>query len=123
MTASLAALLEAAGLSGRGGAGFSTAVKVRAAATEGRVARRQRLRRRVRRGKRRVRRRVPPERARPRRRMVGRQWQFGMRQVAVAGRRIDCAPLGWTSCQYRTGTSRRRRALSSPWPTEGWLGR
>jgi NADH:ubiquinone oxidoreductase subunit F (NADH-binding) len=35
MTASLAALLEAAGLSGRGGAGFSTAVKVRAAATEG----------------------------------------------------------------------------------------
>jgi Na+-translocating ferredoxin:NAD+ oxidoreductase RnfC subunit len=35
MTASLVGLLEAAGLTGRGGAGYSTALKVRAAATEG----------------------------------------------------------------------------------------
>jgi NADH:ubiquinone oxidoreductase subunit F (NADH-binding) len=35
MTASLVSLLEAAGLTGRGGAAFSTAVKVRAAASEG----------------------------------------------------------------------------------------
>ena len=35
MTGSLVGLLEAAGLTGRGGAGFSTALEARAAATEG----------------------------------------------------------------------------------------
>ena len=61
-------LLDAAGLTGRGGAAFSTALKVRGRPRARRRPHRQRLRRRDRRRQGRLGRRAPPRRARRRRR-------------------------------------------------------
>jgi NADH:ubiquinone oxidoreductase subunit F (NADH-binding) len=112
MTASLVGLLEAAGLSGRGGAGFSTATKVRAAATEGAslivnacdgeygavkdgYVVEYHLSELVRGAE-----------------LLGRNG-IRMRRRAGAGPRPGCVRPGWTCCRSHTGTSPRRSALVS----------
>ena len=120
MTADLVDLLEEAGLTGRGGAGFGTAVKVRAASTAGAAL---------------IVNACDGEYGAVKdafvvahhldelvhgANLLGRN---GIRYAAHRGSRgrvSSCARPGSTSCRSRIGTSRRRRARWCRWPTADW---
>ena len=107
MTPDLVDLLEDSGLTGRGGAGFGTAVKVRAAVSAGATLI-----------------------------VNGCDGEYGavkdgyvvahhldelVHGANLLGRNGICARPASTSCRSRTATSRRRRAPWCRWPTADWL--
>ena len=122
MSSSFVDLLEDAGLTGRGGAGFGTAVKVRAATSAGAslivnacdgeygamkdyFVVEHHLGELIRGAN-----------------LLGRN---GIRYAGVAGAGPSrgCSRPGSTSCPCPIGTCRRRRAVWCRWPTVAWRGR
>ena len=120
MTPDLVDLLEDSGLTGRGGAGFGTAVKVRAAASAGAAL---------------IVNACDGEYGAVKdayvvehhldelvhgATLLGRT-ASGMPPIAAAAPRHSSARPASTSCRSRSATSRRRRAPWCPWPTAVWL--
>ena len=120
MTPDLVDLLEDSGLTGRGGAGFGTAVKVRAAVSAGASL---------------IVNGCDGEYARSRTptssRIISTSWPTvrtcwaatasGMPPIVAAAPSHSSARPASTPCRSRSATSRRRRAPWCPWPTAVWL--